>query len=43
MKLTESEHERLEEAAKGYGLSPSTLARVFVVRATEAALKQVSG
>jgi hypothetical protein len=39
VKLTEEEHMRLKEAARGYGLPPSTLARVFVIRATEVALK----
>jgi hypothetical protein len=42
VKLTEEENARLREAAKGYGLPPSTLARVFVVRATELALKQLA-
>jgi hypothetical protein len=42
VKLTENERARLVEAARGYGLAPSTLARVFVVRATDLALKQLS-
>jgi hypothetical protein len=42
VKLTEDERARLAEAARGYGLAPSTLARVFVVRATDLALKQLS-
>jgi hypothetical protein len=42
VKLTEAEHAQLQEAARGYGLAPSTLARVFVVRATDLALKQLS-
>jgi hypothetical protein len=38
IKLTEEERSRLSEAARAYGLPPSTLARAFVVRATEAVL-----
>jgi hypothetical protein len=38
IKLTEEEHSRLAEAARAYGLPPSTLARAFLVRATEAVL-----
>ena len=40
VKLTEGEHSRLEEAARAYGLRPATLARAFVVKATEVALKR---
>jgi hypothetical protein len=43
VKLTDEEHERLKEAAKAYALAPSTLARVFVVRATELSLKRSPG
>jgi hypothetical protein len=37
IKLTEDEHTRLMDAARSYGLRPATLARAFVVRATELA------
>jgi hypothetical protein len=39
VKLTDDEHSKLQEAARGYGLAPATLARAFIVRATELALK----
>jgi hypothetical protein len=39
MKLTDEEHSKLKQAARDHGLPPATLARVFVVRATEVALR----
>jgi hypothetical protein len=39
VKLTDDEHSKLQEAARGYGLAPATLARAFIVRATDVALK----
>jgi hypothetical protein len=38
VKLTADDHARLVEAARRYGVPPSTLARILVVRGTEAAL-----
>jgi hypothetical protein len=39
VKLTDEEHSKLKQAARDHGLPPATLARVFVVRATEVALR----
>ena len=39
VKLTDEEHSKLKQAARDHGLAPATLARVFVVRATEVALR----
>lgn len=39
VKLTDEEHSKLKQAARDHGLAPATLARVFVVRATEVVLR----
>ena len=39
VKLTDESDSKLKQAARDHGLAPATLARVFVVRATEVALR----